>query len=411
MKAEILAIGTELLMGEIVNTNAQFLAEKLVDLGIYVYHQSVVGDNEERIMQAYELAFSRSDLLIVTGGLGPTKDDMTKEVAAKFFKRELVLHPESLEIMKTFFDARNLPLNEGNIKQAYFPIGAKILPNPNGTAPGCMVEEGGKTFILLPGPPREMIPMYENHVVPHLKPYQKNVLVSKVLHIVGIGEGHMVEKIEDIIDGQNNPTVAPYAKAKGLTLRITASGQNQSIAEGLIKPVQEAIQERLGEDVYGEGDITLEEVVAKKLIEKKQTIAIAESCTGGMLSGRLTNYPGISSVFMEAMITYSNEAKIKRLDVSPQTIENYGAVSEETAKEMAIGMARTANADIGLSVTGIAGPGGGTVDKPVGLVYIGLYLNGQMQAKKLIVSGDRQRVRKLTTTYALDFLRRQLMKV
>ncbi len=409
MKAEIISIGTELLLGEIVNTNAQYIAKELATLGIDVYHQSVVGDNVGRLYEAYRVAFQRADLIIATGGLGPTKDDMTKEIAAQFLNRKLVPHNESLKIIEEFFSKRNLPVNDGNRKQGYFPEGAIILPNPNGTAPACIVEHNDKKLILLPGPPREMVPLFETEVIPYLKKYQDKVFVFKVLNISGIGEGHMEEIIMDIVDNQTNPTVAPYAKAQGLTLRIAASGFTYEEAEKLIVPVEKQIRDRLGDNIYGEGDITLEAVVAELLMEKKLTIATAESCTGGLLSGRLINYPGISSVFVEGVVTYSNQSKIRLLDVKPETLEKYGAVSQEVAKEMAEGIYKAAGTSIGISVTGIAGPAGETETSPVGLTYIGICMNGTTKVKKLNLSGDRNRIRNMITTSALDLLRREII--
>lgn len=411
LKVEIIAVGTELLLGDIVNTNAQFLAKELANLGISVYHQTVVGDNEERILNAFELAFKNCDIIITSGGLGPTKDDITKEMAAKYFNKELVIHKESLKAIEDFFKAngKKEELSEGNRKQAYFPEDAIVLKNNYGTAPGAIIEGGEhKAIIVLPGPPRELIPMFNEGAVPYLKKFTDGILVSKVLRIFGIGESYMAEKIGDIIDGQSNPTIAPYAKEVDVTLRITAKASTKEEGNILIEPVEKKVRERLRQDIYGEGEITLEEVVAQKLIEKNLTIATAESCTGGLLAGRLINYPGISEVFLEGAITYSNEAKMKRLGVKKETLEAYGAVSEETAKEMAEGIAKAAGTDIGLSVTGIAGPGGGSEEKPVGLVYVGLYIKGEVKARKFNFQGDRQKVRLRTVMNSLDWLRREL---
>lgn len=412
LKVEIIAVGTELLLGDIVNTNAQFLAKELARLGISVYHQTVVGDNEERILNAFELAFKNCDIIITSGGLGPTKDDITKEMAAKYFNRELVIHKESLKYIEDFFksNGKKGELSEGNRKQAYFPENAVVLKNNYGTAPGAIIEgEREKTIIVLPGPPRELIPMFNEEVVPYLKKFTEDILVSKVLRICGIGEGHMAEKIGDIIDGQGNPTIAPYAKEVDVTLRITAKASTEEEGKILIEPIEKKIRERLGQDVYGEGETTLEDVVAQMLIERKLTIATAESCTGGLLAGTMINYPGISEVFLEGAITYSNEAKMKRLGVKKETLEAYGAVSEETAKEMAEGIAKVAGTDIGLSVTGIAGPGGGSEEKPVGLVYVGLCIKGEVKARKFNFQGDRQKVRLRTVINCLDWLRRELL--
>lgn len=409
MKAEILAVGTEILLGDIVNTNAHYLSKRLADLGISVYHQTVVGDNEKRLLNAYKLAFERADIVIATGGLGPTKDDLTKEIGAECFGKKLVLHEESLNYIKSFFERLNRPMSEGNRKQALFPEASIILPNPNGTAPGCIIEENDKILVMMPGPPKEMIPMFENSVVPYLQKFSDGVLISKVLRVVGLGESAMAEKVQDIIDNQTNPTVAPYAKDNEAILRITAKGRTKEEAEKLIIPTEREIRERIGLDIYAEGETTLEAVVGEMLVKSNLTIATAESCTGGLLAGTLINYPGISSVFMEGAITYSNEAKMKRLGVKEETLEKYGAVSEETAREMAIGIAKASGTDIGISVTGIAGPGGGTDEKPVGLVYLGLYIKGEVKVKKLNQFGDRQKIRNRVVANALDWLRRELL--
>lgn len=411
MKAEILAVGTEILLGDIVNTNSHYISQRLADLGISVYYQTVVGDNEERLYDAYKLAFERADIVIATGGLGPTKDDLTKEIGAKYFDKELVLHEESLDYIKNFFDRLNRPMSEGNRKQAIFPEGSIILANPNGTAPGCIIEENNKILIMMPGPPKEMAPMFEESVVPYLQKFSDGVLVSKVLRVLGLGESAMAERVYDIIDNNTNPTVAPYAKDNEAILRITAKGKTKEEAEKLILPIEQEIRKRIGDDIYAEGETTIDTVVGEMLVNRNLTIATAESCTGGLLAGTLVNYPGISSVFMEGAVTYSNEAKMKRLGVKEETLERYGAVSEEIAREMAIGIARAASTDIGVSVTGVAGPGGGTEEKPVGLVYVGLYIKGEVKVKKLRMFGDRQKIRNRTVVSALDWLRRELLNM
>jgi nicotinamide-nucleotide amidase len=411
MKAEILAVGTEILLGDIVNTNSHYISQRLADLGISVYYQTVVGDNEERLYEAYRLAFERADIVIATGGLGPTKDDLTKEIGAKYFCKELILHQESLDYIKNFFDRLNRPMSEGNRKQAMFPEGSIIVANPNGTAPGCIIEENNKVLIMMPGPPKEMTPMFEDSIVPYLQKFSDGVLVSKVLRVLGLGESGMAERVQDIIDNNTNPTVAPYAKDNEAILRITAKGKTKEEANQLILPIEQEIRSRIGDDIYAEGETTVDAVVGEMLVKRNLTIATAESCTGGLLAGTLINYPGISSVFMEGAITYSNEAKMKRLGVKEETLENYGAVSEETAREMAVGIATAASTDIGIAVTGVAGPGGGTEEKPVGLVYIGLYIKGEVKVKKLSMFGDRQKIRNRTVVGALDWLRRQLLSM
>jgi nicotinamide-nucleotide amidase len=410
MKAEIIAVGTEILLGDIINSNAQYLAQELAALGIDMYYQQVVGDNENRILHAFDEAYSRSDIIITTGGLGPTDDDLTKEVAAKYFNMELLPDEESIEKIKNFFKFRQRKMTENNLKQGLIPKGAIVIQNNNGTAPGVIIEENNKIMIILPGPPREMKPMFEETVRPYLQEKSDSVLVSKMIKILGIGESAVAEEVKDIMDAQTNPTIAPYAKEVGVMLRVTAKAENESEALRLITPVEEEIKKRLGDNVYATEDVSIEDVVAKLLISKKLTISTAESCTGGMIAGTLINYPGISEVFLEGAVTYSNEAKHKRLGVKNETLDKYGAVSEETAREMAIGIANTAGTDVSIVTTGIAGPDGGTEEKPVGLVYIGVYVKGQVTVQKHIFNGNRSRVRLQATIAGLDMLRRILIR-
>ena len=410
MKAEILSIGTEILLGDIVNTNAQFLAKELATLGIDVYHQCVIGDNEERVLRAFKEAFDRCDIIITTGGLGPTQDDLTKELGAKYFNKKMILHEPSLEWIKKYLDIKDEEALEANKKQAYFPEGATILPNEKGTAPGAIISENNKTLIILPGPPKEMKSMFNNHVVKYLSDITGEVIKSKTLRIFGIGESLMAKKINDIIQNSTNPTVAPYAKDYEVTLRVTAKEKNEEKCEALINPKCEEIKSILGEYIYGEGETSLDTVVAELLYKKKLSISTAESCTGGMVAATLISYPGISDVFKEGAVTYSNEAKMKRLGVKEETLNNFGAVSEETAREMAEGISREAKTDIGISTTGIAGPGGGTEEKPVGLVYIGVCIKGNVIVEKFNFTGDREAVRKKATMNALNILRKELIR-
>lgn len=410
MRAEILAVGTELLLGNIVNTNAQYIAKRLADLGIEVYHQGVVGDNPKRLMEAYTEAFKRSDLIITTGGLGPTKDDLTKEIAFDYFGKEAVLHKDILDNIEEYFKKINRDMVESNKKQAYFPMDVSILKNNHGTAPGCIIEESNKILIVLPGPPREMKPMFEDYVIPYLMKYQDGILVSRVLRVIGLGESAVAEMIEDIIDKGKNPTIATYAKESEVTIRITAKTNIEEEAEKLITPVEEEIRRRLGIAVYGKGETQIEEVVGKMLVDNKLTISTAESCTGGLLAGKIINYPGISSVFKEGVITYSNQSKIKRLKVKKEILEKFGAVSSQIAAEMAEGIAKSSGTDIGISTTGIAGPEGGSDEKPVGLVYIGLYIKGEVKTKELHLAGDRQKVRNTAVIRAIEWLRRELLR-
>lgn len=407
MKAEILAVGTEILLGDILNTNAHYLANRLKELGIFVYYQGVVGDNTKRIIEELDLAFKRSDIVITTGGLGPTKDDLTKEAAAEYFNKKLILNEEELKKIEEFFKRRNIKITENNRKQALIPEGALVLINPNGTAPGCIIEENDKILIILPGPPNEMKPMYEKTVLPYLQKKQECTLVSKTLRMIGIPEGTMADMVSSYLDLEN-PTVAPYAKDNDVILRITAKARDINTGKKILEPVEKQIRGILGEFIYGEDEDTIEDVFGAYLVENDIKTATAESCTGGLLAGRIINYPGISKVFGEGYITYSNEAKVKNLGVSEKTLAEFGAVSKETAMEMAQGAALKSGADLGISTTGIAGPAGGTPDKIVGLVYVGLYYNGIVKYKELKLSGNRQKVRSRAVNEALSFAYKEI---
>ncbi|MDD6794829.1 MAG: competence/damage-inducible protein A [Clostridiaceae bacterium] len=411
MKAELISVGTEILLGDIVNTNAQFLSKELASIGINVYRQEVIGDNEDRLLEAFEAAFKRCDIIITTGGLGPTGDDLTKETACKFFNMKMELHKESYEELKKYFKKINKEMAESNVKQVYFPKEAIVLPNPNGTAPGAILEKNNKIIVILPGPPTEMKPMYLNHVKKYFEKSGAGVIKSEVLKVLGIGESSAFEKLKDLIDEGINPTIAPYAKEHEVIFRITASAKSEEDALQMIQPIKKKVIDRLGIDCYGEGEnITIEEVLGKLLVEKKLTIATAESCTGGMIASKLVSYPGISDVFFEGAVTYANEAKMRTLNVKAETLKEFGAVSEQTAKEMALGIAKRAGTDISVVTTGIAGPGGGTEEKPVGLVWIGLYYKGEVKAYRHVFNGDRQGVRLRATITALDKVRRAVLQ-
>lgn len=411
MKAEILAVGTEILLGDIINTNAQFISKELALLGIDVYRQEVIGDNEDRLLEAIGEIFQRSDILICTGGLGPTEDDLTKETICKFFNADLELHEESLAELKKYYKRLDRPMTESNLKQVYFPKESKVLSNPNGTAPGMILEKNDKVAVILPGPPREMKPMFLNYVKAYLKDKGNGVIISEVLRVLGVGESTAANMIKDFINNGVNPTVAPYAKEDDVIFRITARGNSEEEGRKLIAPVKEEIKRVFNLDCYGEGEeLTIEEVLGKLLVDRKLTISTAESCTGGMIASRLINYPGISEVFLEGAVTYSNEAKERTLNVKKKTLDTYGAVSEETAKEMAIGISKRTGSDISVVTTGIAGPGGGSEEKPVGLVYIGLYYKGNVKAFKYIFNGNRHNVRTKATVTALDLVRREILK-
>ncbi len=409
MVAHIISVGTELLLGEVINTNATFIANELKNIGISVYHINTLGDNEGRLTEELKSAYEKSDIIITTGGLGPTKDDLTKETIGKFLNLEMILIDEEVEKLKNWFKNRMQELNQGNLSQAYFPKGSIIIDNFNGTASGCLIEHNGKIIIILPGPPREMKPMMVNTVIPYLQKLSSKYFAHKTINVIGIGESKMEEKVLPLIDNQSNPTIAPYFKDKGLTLRVMSCATSKEEAESLLPPTISKIKEFLADDLYAIGDdVSVENSVCKYLMDNNLSISTAESCTGGMLASRLINVSGISKCYKQGYITYSNESKIDILGVSRETLEKYGAVSEQTAIEMAKGAALSSNSVIAISTTGVAGPNGGTDEKPVGLVYIGLYVKGNVYVKKVNLRGNRQRIRAFATSHALDFLRRTI---
>lgn len=407
MVAEILSVGTEILMGEIINTNASFIAAECVKAGISCYNQQVVGDNAGRLKSAFELALSRSDIVIASGGLGPTEDDLTKETAAELFGYELVEHAPSKKALEEFFAKRNRPVSKNNYKQIMFPKESVVLPNPNGTAPGVIMSKDDKHIILMPGPPSEMKPMFLDHVKPFLEKLSDGVICSVTVKETGIGESAAEDLIADLIDSQTNPTIATYAKTGEVHIRISARAENKKEAKKLITPVKKEILKRFGDHVFTtDENVTLEEAIVKILKKKELSLTCAESCTGGLLSGRLISVPGISDIYKSGFITYSNKAKRDILGVKKKTLKEFGAVSRECAYEMVYGAAKAAGADVALSVTGIAGPGGGTEEKPVGLVYIGCLVDGEAVVKEYHFSGNRDIIRQNTVTAAL----RQLME-
>ncbi|WP_434794580.1 Putative competence-damage inducible protein [Terrisporobacter petrolearius] len=411
MKAEIITVGTEILLGDILNTNTHYLSNELANMGVDVYYQITVGDNENRLLNQLEESFRRSDLVVLTGGLGPTQDDLTKEVCAKYFNLDMEFHQPSWDKIIEIHNKMKRTPTENNKKQAYFPVNSIILPNEYGTAPGCIMEKDNKTIIVMPGPPREMKPMFDNFVKPFLQKNSEDILKSKVIRIIGVGESKVENDLLDLIQKQVNPTIATYAKDGECTVRITAKGKTVEEVERLILPVVKEIKNRFKETVYGEDETTIEDEVAKILVKNNLTISVAESCTGGMVSSSLINYPGISSVFMEGCVTYSNEAKMKSLNVREETLNSVGAVSEQCAKEMAEGVAARHNTNIGLSTTGIAGPEGGSEEKPVGLVYMGIKINDKTIVKKYIFNGDRQQIRYRACKTLLNDLRLELLNI
>ena len=374
MTAEILCVGTELLLGSIVNTNAAFLSRELAACGIFTYYQSVVGDNAGRLKDCLALSLARSDIVIITGGLGPTYDDLTKETVAEYFGLEMEMHEPSIERLKKFFAQYNREMTPNNAKQAMMPRGCTVFSNNYGTAPGLAVEKNGKTAIMLPGPPREMEPMYREEVMPFLQKKQSGkTLLSKTVHIFGMGESQVEHNLGEMMRNSANPTIAPYAKEGEVELRVTASGQNKEECMALISPAIEKIQGEIGEFIYGIDVKSLQNAVVSKLCEKKLRLATAESCTGGLVGKRITEIAGSSDVYLGGIVSYANSVKIGQLGVPEHILERYGAVSEQTALAMCEGAAKNFGADIGISTTGIAGPGGGSEEKPVGLVWVGVY--------------------------------------
>ncbi|MBE6597784.1 MAG: competence/damage-inducible protein A [Ruminococcaceae bacterium] len=414
--AEILCVGTELLLGDIVNTNAAFLSQKLAELGICVYRHTAVGDNPARLKAALERALSEVDMVITSGGLGPTYDDLTKETVAEYFGREMYMDEHSLCRIESYFKRTGRVMTDNNRKQAMMPRGAVIFDNDYGTAPSLAIvggEDNSKTVIMLPGPPGEIIPIFNEKVLPYLHERRKSVIVSKNIHIFGMGESAVESVIGDIMRSAENPTVAPYCKEGEVRLRVTAMAKDESDASDLCDRMIARIKDTpVGEYIYGVDIDSLERATVEYLRRNSLTLATAESCTGGLISKRITDVSGASEVFLGGCVTYANEAKIRLLGVKPETLSAYGAVSEETAREMAKGVREALGSDIGVSVTGIAGPSGGTPEKPVGTVYIGVSTASGESVRRLSLSAMRSReyIRIVSASNALDMVMRAEIK-
>jgi len=406
--AEIVSIGTELLLGQINDTNAAYLGRTLAGLGVDLYYKTTVGDNEARIIETLARARGRADVILTTGGVGPTEDDLTKECVAQVFGEELVMDEPSLEALRAFFSRRGVrPMPERNAKQALIYRNGRAIPNPNGTAPGALLEKDGKIVVSMPGPPNEMIPMVENHVVPLLTERLsggRQYLVTRVLRFIGIGESTVDERVQDLLAG-TNPTVAPLAHTGEVHLRLGAKGPSREAALALIEPVEAEIRRRLGRYVYGIDDTPLEAAVVALLRERGLTVACAESCTGGGLGARLTAAPGSSAVFLGGVIAYANAAKTALLGVPEATLAQHGAVSAPTAAAMAAGARGRLGADWAVSITGVAGPEGGTAEKPVGLVYLGLAGPSGTRTYEHHFIGIREDIRRRSTQMGLQLLR------
>lgn len=411
MVSESIFVGTELLLGNIVNTNGAYIATRLAYLGISSYYQTVVGDNGDRLAEVVKLALSRSDLVILSGGLGPTQDDITKEIVASVLGLPLYEDEASRKNIESYFDKRGRQMPANNIKQAMIPEGAKILANNNGTAPGVFIDKDGKKVILLPGPPVELKAMWEESVEPLLSKFVNASIYSQTVKVCGRSESRIAEELADLIEKSGDVTVAPYAKCCEVHLRVTARAEDEKSAKKLVKPVVKEIKSRLGDCVYTtHEDVTLESAVVDLLLAKELTVTTVESCTGGLLAGRIINVPGVSEVFKTGHITYSNRAKRKLVGVKKSSLEKHGAVSHRVVKEMAQGAAIFTRADVAVAVSGIAGPDGGTEEKPVGLVYIGVSVCGEVTTREYHFSGNREKIRECAVAEALILLRRCILE-
>ncbi len=401
MVAQIICVGTELLLGDVVNTNAAEIARLLASLGIGVYHQSVVGDNPARLSAELDAAFSVCDLVLLTGGLGPTYDDLTKQTVAAWFGKKLVFDEEQARLIRTSFENRGLPMTENNLQQAMLPEGCVVLNNPNGTAPGCILEGKGKAAILMPGPPREMLPMLQGPVLDWLQRRTNGVYVSRVLNFFGIGESALENELREEIERMENPTVAPYASPSEVRLRITARGADESACRALIAPVEKTLRGRFAKYCYGADYHSLQEAVVTVFREKGLWLAAAESCTGGLVAARIVEIPGASEMFGYGAVTYAEEAKQKLLGVRAETLEAHTAVSAACAKEMAQGVRRLSGADVGVATTGYAGPDG----ENVGLVYVAAASDAGTIVRELHLArgraDDRETIRMMASSWAL----------
>ncbi|MED4750202.1 competence/damage-inducible protein A [Brevibacillus choshinensis] len=409
MRAEIIAVGTELLLGQIANTNAQFLSQKLANIGVGVYFHTVVGDNTERLLQVIRMAAKRSDLVIFSGGLGPTQDDLTKETVAAHVGVGLVTDSPAMQRIEDFFTQRGIVMTENNRKQALVLEGSHVFSNDFGMAPGMAIRHDSTTFVLLPGPPSELYPMVDRYVMPYLMKLlpESQVFHSRVFRFYGIGESALEERLIDLIEKQDNPTIAPYAKEFEVTLRVTARAATVAEGEALILPVEKEIRDRVGQYIYGTGeDSSLHEVLVTDLIQRGETVACAESCTGGTVASLITSVPGSSAAFRGGVVCYTNEVKHQVLGVPEEVLNTDGAVSEKTAQLLAEHVREKLGSTYGISVTGVAGPDS-SEGKPVGLVYVGIAAEGlPTVVKELRLAGRRQaivgRAAKFALFYALQ---------
>jgi nicotinamide-nucleotide amidase len=410
MTCEIISVGTELLLGQIVDTNAAFLSRELAAIGVPLFWRVTVGDNRERLTHALRQALERADVVITIGGLGPTEDDLTREAIADALGEPLVFDAELGEHLRQLFAARGREATPSQLRQAYRPASAVPLPNPYGTAPGLKIEREGKWLFALPGPPNEFIPMVREQVIPVLQEHSGGrVIRSRVLRLCGIGEADVEARVQDLVR-RSNPTLAPLAHLGEVHLRITANASSPEEAEQVIAQMERAVRERLGDYIYGTDETTLEQVVVSLLREHGQTLATAESCTGGLVSHRITEVPGSSEVFVGGVVAYSNMVKEQELGVPHAILEQHGAVSEPTARAMAEGVRQQLGSYWGIGITGIAGPTGGTPEKPVGLVYIALSDPTGTLVERQLFLGDRHTVKWRASQVALTLLRKGILK-
>ena len=404
LKAEIISIGTEILLGDIDDTNSKYIAEHLKDLGYDIHYMTAVGDNQKRVINVLKRAIERSDLVITTGGLGPTEDDLTRQAIAKATNKNLYQDENLLNSIKEYFDQKNYNMTKNNYSQAFLPEGAKVIKNNWGTAPGILLKESDYMIISLPGVPSEMKKMFSNYILKELQKYSEKTILSKTLHFFGIGESTLETKLKDILENQTNPTLALLAGEGEVKLRITAKGENKNKLKDMISKKEKLIRKKVGKYIYGVNNTDLAKEIYNILLKRKLTISLAESCTGGLISHRLTQIPGSSKVFKGSYVVYSNEAKINLLDIDREIIKKQGAVSKKTALMMAKNIKDKFGTNIGIGVTGIAGPGGGTADKPIGLVYIGISYGKKNIVHKLNLKYSRSFNKWMTSQYVFYYL-------
>ncbi len=411
LSAEIIAVGTEILLGEITNTDAVTVARALSELGINAYYQTVVGDNPDRLYDVIMTAKNRADIIITTGGLGPTFDDLTKQVAAKAFNKELVLSEDALSRIEGYFKSRGRKMTENNARQAYLPEGCTVFENDWGTAPGCAIEENGKILIMLPGPPRECKPMVKYRMVPYLKKLSDAHLVSHGIRIYGMGESEVESRIKDFAETMENPTLAPYAKDGEVLLRVTGKAESEDEADAITRPVIEQVREILGDVVYGVDVPSLHAAAFEILRKKKLTLSTAESCTGGLCAKLMTDLSGSSEVFYGGVCAYTNEMKMKLLDIPKELLDTYGAVSDEVAKALSRSACEKFGTDAGIGVTGYADPASGDEKNPGGTVYVAVTLRGKTVSSKIYQPQSRELAKGRAAQEAFDILRREAEKI